>query len=34
MPVSPLQTRLIDISLSYYTSYRSFEIILKWELSV
>ena len=29
-PVSPVRTRLIHISLSYWTIYRSFEIILAW----
>ena len=29
-PVSPLSTRLIHISPSYWTIYRSFEIILEW----
>jgi len=32
-PVSPLHTRFIHISLSYWTIYHSFEIIFKWELS-
>jgi len=32
-PVSPLRTRLIHISPSCWTIYRSFEIILKMELS-
>jgi len=34
MPVGPLHTRLIHISLSYWTIYQLFEIILKWELSI
>jgi len=33
-PISPLGTRLIDCSLSYWTIFCSFEIILKWELSI
>jgi len=32
-PVIPLRTRLIYISPSYLTIYRSFEIILEWKLS-
>jgi len=30
----PLHSRLIHISLSYWTIYRSLEIILEWELSI
>jgi len=33
-PVNPLRTKLIHISPSYWTIYRSFEIILEWELSI
>ena len=33
-PVNPLRTRLIHISPSYKTIYRSFEIILKRETSI
>ena len=33
-PVSPLLTRLIHISPSYWTILRSFEIILEWELCI
>jgi len=33
-PISPLRTRLIDFSPSYWTIFCSFEIILKWELSI
>jgi len=33
-PVSPLRTRLIHINTSYWTIFRAFEIILKWELSI
>jgi len=33
-PVSPLRARLIHISPSYWTIYRSFEIILEWKLSI
>jgi len=33
-PVSTLRTKLIHISSSYWTIYRSFETILEWELSV
>jgi len=33
-PVSPLRTRLIHISSSFWKIYRSLEIILKWELSI
>ena len=29
----PLHSRLIHISLSYWTTYRSLKIILEWELS-
>ena len=33
-PVNPPRLRLIHISLSYQTIYRSFEIILEWVLSI
>jgi len=33
-PISPLRTRLIHIILSCWTIFRSFEIILDWELSI
>jgi len=33
-PVNPLRLRLIHISPSYQTVYRSFEIILEWVMSV
>jgi len=33
-PVNPLRLRLIHMSPSYRTVYRSFEIILKWVLSI
>jgi len=33
-PVGSLRTRLIHISPSYWTIYRSFEIILEWEQSI
>ena len=33
-PVGPLRTRLIRISPKYLKIYRSFEIILEWELSI
>ena len=33
-PVSPLSTKLIHISPSYWTIYHSFEIILEWGLSI
>jgi len=31
-PISPLRARLIQISSSYWTIYRSFDIVLEWEL--
>ena len=34
MPVNPPRLRLIHISPSYQTVYRSFEIILEWVLSI
>jgi len=34
MPVSPVRTRLIHISLSCWTIYRLFEINLEWEPSI
>jgi len=34
MPVTPQHTRLIHINPSYWRIYCSFEIILKWELSI
>ena len=33
-PVNPPRLRLIHISPSYQTVYRSFEIILEWVLSI
>jgi len=33
-PVNPPRLRLIHISPSYQTVYRSFEIILEWALSI
>jgi len=33
-PVSPLRTRLVRIGPSYWTIFRSFEIIVEWELSI
>jgi len=33
-PSKPLNTRLIHISRSYQTIYRSVENILEWELSI
>ena len=33
-PVNPPRLRLIHISPSYQTVYRSFEIILKWVLTI
>jgi len=30
-PVNPLPTRLIHTSPTYWTIYRSFEVILEWE---